>query len=330
MQEEWRVLRRDSEGNDYYSEESDYSDDYSDDGVYYNRDFRYNPDYSSDNFGYSKKPLTTLKKKINEAYKKDFKWQETCSKLNKEGKEYLEEVAYEFGLEYNTQSSKRELCKIISENVMEPLDECEDSNLFGDDLNKLPRWRIIKIKSSHGVKCYDIVDMKKIIESGETRNPYTREELDVRAIQNRIIFLKYFTTKDVFSGDLFTEVRNNPIFSKEEYLNNIIIKLYALFPYMLSPNLITMATDDEVYDMIMYIFDNPTTKSFEGFSRGDINRMTDSTGIQKKILFIETILRLLEGDSDVKTNYIYTAFLFFEKRKRGEDVSDDTFLFSIS
>jgi hypothetical protein len=328
MQE--RVLRRDSEtGNDYYSEESDYSDD----GVGYDSDDILDfPEY------YSEKPLTTLKKKINEAYnRKDFKWQETCSKLNKEGKEYLEEVAYEFGLEYNIQSSKRELCKIISENVMEPLDECEDSNLFGDDLNKLPRWRIIKIKSSNGVKCYDIVDMKKIIESGETRNPYTREELDVRAIKNRIIFLKYFTTKDVFSGDLFTEVRNNPIFSKEEYLNNIIIKLYALFPYMLSPNLITMATDDEVYDMIMYI-----NKGLEGVSRGDINRMADSTGIEKKILFIETILRLVStGDGggtsllpllsvDVKTNYIYTAFLFFEKRKRGEDVSDDNFLFSIS
>jgi hypothetical protein len=276
------------------------------------------------------KILPNLRQQIKDSYlKKEFNWQLICSKLNKEGKNDLLDLA--LGLEINNVSrkkmskmskmSKRELCKIISSEMYDIVESCEDSNLLGDDLNSLPKWRIFKIKG----KCYDIIDLKNILKSGETRNPFTREQLPVVEINKRIFVLEKMLIKgSIEREDLFTSVRDNPIFSQKEYLNQQVVKLFGMFPYMLEPSLIVKANDSEIDFMANKLFTSGSNDILE-VRRNEIKTIKDLKGIGKKIAFVDVLVNTDES----KLVVLYDAFSYFSKRRSGQDLSDDRFLYMI-
>jgi hypothetical protein len=268
--------------------------------------------------------IPNLRQQIKESYKhQEFKWQDICSKLNKEGLKDLIEIGTELGIKSLDKKSKRELCKIISEEMYEIIESCEDSNLLGDDLNKLPKWRIFKIKG----KCYDIIDLKKILRSGETRNPFTREILPVDKINERIYSLEKMSIKGIIeTEDLFTRVRDTPIFSKKEYLNQQVVKLFGMFPYMLDTSLIIKATDSEINFMSGKLFKNSANDILQA-TRNEIEKIEKRKGVEKKIAFVEVLLKT--GVSEEKIVLLYDGFLYFSKRVSGEDLSDDRFLYMI-
>jgi hypothetical protein len=267
--------------------------------------------------------IIRLRNKIKESYKRqEFKWQDICSELNKEGKKELEEVSKELGIKYKGKS-KRELCKLVSEEMFNNEESCEDTNLLGDEMDKLPKWRIYKIKS----KCYDIMEMMKIIEGGETRNPYTREELPIEGIRERYKKLERLSVKgDISSDDLFTNVRDNPIFTKKDYMNKQVVKLFGMFPYMLDIELITKASDLDIESMSNDLFNTESNIVLKA-RRNEISVISGSTGEDKKILFATV---LLNDINDEKINVLYSGFSYFLKKKNGEDLIDDRFLFMIS
>jgi hypothetical protein len=267
--------------------------------------------------------IIRLRNKIKESYKRqEFKWQDICSKLNKEGKKELEEVSKELGIKYKGKS-KRELCKLVSEEMFNNEESCEDTNLLGDEMDKLPKWRIYKIKG----KCYDIMEMMKIIEGGETRNPYTREELPIEGIRERYKKLESLSVKgDISSDDLFTNVRDNPIFTKKDYLNKQVVKLFGMFPYMLDIELITKASDLDIESMSNDLFNTGSNIVLRA-RRNEISVISGSTGEDKKILFVTV---LLNDINEEKIHVLYSGFSYFLKKKNGEDLRDDRFLFMIS
>jgi hypothetical protein len=268
--------------------------------------------------------IPNLRQQIKESYKhQEFKWQDICSKLNKEGLKDLIEIGTELGIKSLDKKSKRELCKIISEEMYDIIESCEDSNLLGDDLNKLPKWRIFKIKG----KCYDIIDLKKILRSGETRNPFTREILPVDKINERISSLEKMSIKGIIeTEDLFTRVRDTPIFSEKEYLNQQVVKFFGMFPYMLDTSLIIKATDSEINFMSGKLFENSANDILQA-TRNEIKKIEKLKGVEKKIAFVEVLLKT--GVSEEKIVLLYDGFLYFSKRVSGEDLSDDRFLYMI-
>jgi hypothetical protein len=253
------------------------------------------------------KRIPNLRQQIKESYKRqEFDWQVICSKLNKEGKKELIEFAKELeiseSLEKNT---KKELCKIISDEMFDIVESCEDSNLLGDDLNKLPKWRIFKISG----KCYDIIDLKKILISGETRNPFTREPLPIEEIKKRIASLEKMSLKgSIDDQDLFTLVRDTPIFSKKDFLNQQIVKLFGMFPYMLDTALILEATDSQIDSMIGELWNNSN----------EISNIEKLKGLEKKIAFMTLLLNIPNLDDKIMT--LYFEFMRFGEIHNGEDV----------
>jgi hypothetical protein len=267
--------------------------------------------------------IPNMRQQIKESYKhQEFKWQDICSKLNKEGLKDLIEIGTELGIKSLDKKSKRELCKIISEEMYNIIESCEDSNLLGDELNELPKWRIFKIKG----KCYDIIDLKKILRSGETRNPFTREILPVDKINERIYSLEKMSIKGIIeTEDLFTRVKDTPIFRKKEYLNQQVVRLFGMFPYMLDTSLIIKANDSEINFMSGKLFKNSANNILQA-TRNEIEKIEKLKGVEKKIAFVEVLLKPV---SEEKFVLLYDGFLYFSKRKSGEELSDDRFLYMI-
>jgi hypothetical protein len=274
----------------------------------------------------TEKVIPNLRQQIKDSYlKKEFNWQLICSKLNKEGRDDLIDLA--LGLEINVSSpdkmSKRELCKIISSEMFDIVESCQDSNLLGVELNELPKWRIFKIKG----KCYDIIDLKKILDSGETRNPFTREELPEDEIMARINKIESMSIKgsiDAIGDNLFTRVKETPIFSQKEYLNQRVVKLFGIFPYMLEPSLIVKANDSEIDFMAEKLFRSEANEVLQ-VSSNEIKTIEELKGIGKKIAFVDVLINTDES----KLVVLYDAFSYFSKRKSGQDLSDDRFLYMI-
>jgi hypothetical protein len=272
----------------------------------------------------TEKVIPNLRQQIKDSYlKKEFNWQLICSKLNKEGRDDLIDLA--LGLEINSpdKMSKRELCKIISSEMFDIVESCQDSNLLGDELNELPKWRIFKIKG----KCYDIIDLKKILDSGETRNPFTREELPEDEIMARINKIESMSIKgsiDAIGDNLFTRVKETPIFSQKEYLNQRVVKLFGIFPYMLEPSLIVKANDSEIDFMAEKLFRSEANEVLQ-VSSNEIKTIEELKGIGKKIAFVDVLINTDES----KLVVLYDAFSYFSKRKSGQDLSDDRFLYMI-
>jgi hypothetical protein len=269
-------------------------------------------------FNIKKRRLPLLRKSIKESFnKKEFVWQEVCSQLNKEGTEYLKKIANELLIVDVEGKNKRELCKLISNEMMDAVESCEDTNLLGDELNKLPGWRIYKIKS----KCYDILDLKEILDTGETRNPFTREQLPVEDIKQRIkLLINIKGTLD--RKNFLKDVKESQIFSKETYLLNQIVKLYSNFPYMLEPTLISLATDSQIDQMTEDLFQTDANDVFK-VTRQEILNIRGGKGVEKKIKFTELLLRVSESDDN--NVLLYLAFLYFSKIKKGQDTTDDQF-----
>jgi ankyrin repeat protein len=254
-----------------------------------------------------------LKNAIN---RREFKWQDICSKLNKEGKEKLKNYGISLGLDIKDKN-KRELCYIISEEMLSLEETCEDSNLSGDSLNELPKWRIYKIKG----KCYDILDLKQILDSGETRNPYTREPLPVDDIKDRLNILIKLSIKYRLESETFIErVKINPLVD----VNQLVIRLFGEFPYMIDPSIITKATDSEIDEFAKELFIGKANKMFR-VKKETSSKIFEASGNEKKRIFIELLLNLKEN-----RQLIYFAFSYFDKKNKREHINDELYLSMIN
>jgi ankyrin repeat protein len=266
------------------------------------------------------RPVYELSENLKNSIKRrEFKWQDICSRLNKEGKESLKNYGKLLGLDVNDKS-KRELCKLISEEMLLLDGTCEDSNLSGDSLIELPKWRIFKIKG----KCYDILDLKEILDSGETRNPYTREDLPVGDIKARLNMLTNLSIRNRLESETFIErVKINPLVD----VNQLVIRLFGTFPYMIDPSIITKATDSEIDELSLELFIGKANNMFRVKTETS-SKILEASGNKKKRLFIELLLKLKENSQLFQL--IYFAFSYFDKKKKGENVKDDLYLSMIN
>lgn len=272
--------------------------------------------------------LYKLKSEIKKSVdKKQFIWQELCSQLNQEGKETLFGFAKLLDIPVNKDLvTKRQLCLLLSEKMYDSVTDCQDDNLSGDPLNELPGWRIFKIDG----KCRDIYDLDKLLKSGETRDPYTRQELPIASIKARIDILeKLSKTNKIASETLFDRVLQNPIFSSDQYLLNRIGVLFSDFPYSIDPEIITKATNQEMNIMISKLFETFANEILK-VSSGTVNELKRLEGIKKKILFVDTLIPLVTLVDGVSI-LLYNAFVSFSrKRKSTSDQGEDLFEMMIS
>jgi ankyrin repeat protein len=256
----------------------------------------------------------------NAIRKLDFKWQDICYKLDKEGKEDLEGMAKELGLDYRNKT-KRELCKLISEDMLSIVESCEDENLSGESLNGLPKWRIFKIKNNNKVEvCYDILDLKQILDSGETRNPYTREKLPIDDINDRVGRLTSLSMRNRLESETFIErVKINPLVD----VNQLVVSLFAKFPYMIDPSIIIDASDSDIEKISQELFRGKANNIFK-VEKNRVSKITETSGNKKKRLFINLLLEL--GKDYDLFKLIYFAFSYFDKEKKGEDLRNEMYL----
>jgi hypothetical protein len=265
-------------------------------------------------------PVKELSENLKNAIKRrEFKWQDICSQLNKEGKEKLKKHGILLGLDVNDKS-KRDLCKIISEEMLLLDETCDNFNLSGDSLNELPKWRIFKIKGT----CYDILDLKEILDSGETRNPYTREDLPVGDIKGRLKMMTNLSIRNRLESETFIErVKINPLVD----VNQLVIRLFGKFPYMIDPSIITNATDSEIDELSRELFIGKANNMFRVTTETS-SKILEASGNKKKRLFIELLLKLKENRQLFQL--IYFAFSYFDKKNKGYNVKDELYLSMIN
>jgi hypothetical protein len=166
------------------------------------------------------------------------------------------------------------------------------------------------------------MDLKKIIESGDTRNPYTREQLPVDEIKSRLDILSKLTNTYYKQDTLFKRVLDNPIFSLEQYFFQRINILFSKFPYPIDPLIIKDATDKEIDYMISKLFETSANVllKIDGNTIFELKRLSSTN---KKLVFVDT---LIKSNSNEENNLLlYTAFVSFLKRKRNILDRDDMF-----
>jgi ankyrin repeat protein len=260
---------------------------------------------------YYKRLLTSGVKKS--FIKPSFIWEKWCKKLGKKDQEHLVEFARELSLD--STGTKRELCSRISREFYNVVDGCKDYNLSGDSLQDLPKWRIYKID---GI-CFDILDLEGIIKTGETRNPYTREEMPVDDIKETIEKLRKLSSLGSLKEEnLLTRVKEMPIFSLKAHLNSKTSKLFESFPYSLDTRLVTAISEQDwktLYNLfynIRYILELSISKE-----------LTQEPLDALKLKLIESLLAV--GESSEKVLIIYQTFVHFNKIQNGESTEDSLY-----
>lgn len=252
--------------------------------------------------------------------KRQFKWQKVCSTMGEKDISELVETASALGLPHSA-LSKRQLCASIADHMYKSDETCKDTNLLGEDLTSLPQWRIFKID---GV-CFDILDLSQILASGETRNPFTRQELPVQDIKDRLATLQGMSIKSLESETLLTRVAESQIYSPAQHLKSLVVKLFQSFPYMLDTKIILDATDDQVDVMISKLFETDANLILRVSNR-IVDAMKSAVGIDKKIQFVTV---LLSEPTDEKKVLLYDAFVYFSKLRDNQSVDQDTFMYMI-
>lgn len=256
----------------------------------------------------------------NSLEKRQFKWQQVCSTMGQQDITQLVETATQLGLPHSG-LSKRQLCASIADHMYKSDNTCNDTNLLGEDLTALPQWRIFKIDG----RCFDLLDLSQILSSGETRNPFTRQELPIQDIKNRIALLQTLSIKSLESETLFTRVSESQIFSPLQHLKSLVVKLFESFPYMLDTKLILDATESEMDMMITKLFETDANLILSVSNR-IVTAMKSAVGIDKKIQFVTV---LLSEPTDEKKVLLYDAFVYFSKLRANQSVDDDTFMYMI-
>jgi ankyrin repeat protein len=256
--------------------------------------------------------LHKLKLEIKKSMdKKQFVWQDLCSQLNQEGTDILIGFSELLEIPIEKGVTKRQVCLLLSRKMYDSVIDCQDDNLLGDSLNTLPGWRILKING----KCWDILDLQQILKSGETRDPYTRQELPIAFINDRLNILEKLSKKPVGQDEtLFDKITQNPIYTSDQLLLRNIGILFRNFPYSITPTVITNATDSGIDNMISKLFETSANNILQ-VSPNVVRELKKRVGKDKKLFLVNVLTPLVDNDNI--NILLYNAFIsFFLKRKR--------------
>ena len=168
--------------------------------------------------------------------KKIFKWQEICASLGDEKIQELKEIGKLYKIDTEGKN-KREICmelaKKLEKKMKIDISDCNnDSSILGDSITDIYKPFLIKIKDNEKIYCFNILELKESINKGETRNPYTRNELPVDIINKKYEKLKKLTIPSKFTlTNIIEQIKNTPILTKEVLQRQKIIDLFSKMHY---------------------------------------------------------------------------------------------------
>jgi ankyrin repeat protein len=163
-----------------------------------------------------------------------FKWQNLCSQLGNNNISELREIAklHEIKIKGHT---KREICKELSMKTEKLLKTntgmCENqSSILGDEVSDILGPLLFKFKENGRFYCFNIIELYQLIKSGDTRNPFTRNQLPVEKIKSQYKYLQQILNSNALElVDTIDQIRNSPIFNKQQLqlhnLTGILSKL---------------------------------------------------------------------------------------------------------
>jgi hypothetical protein len=264
-------------------------------------------DYMLEKLGITK-TLKLLKRGIHESrFKnktKEFDWENVCSNMesisNHELKystnsniETLRKVARLFNINFNDNTSKKELCNALNQTFYHNLPrECnnlsDQTNFTGDLLISLPSYRIVRFRK----RCYDIMDLYELSKrkKDEYNVPMTSEELlYIKDIIDKYNSIR--TPKRLTGPSLYENVLENPIFSSRQYLNQQIQELFSFIPYPPDISVITESTDKRINRMLL------SANGIYGklLTSADVSKIKNLKGTDKKLALVFALRSNLES-----------------------------------
>jgi hypothetical protein len=163
-----------------------------------------------------------------------FKWQNLCSQLGNNNISELREIAKLHKIKIKGHT-KREICKELSMKTEKLLKTntgmCENqSSILGDEVSDILGPLLFKFKENGRSYCFNIIELYQLIISGDTRNPFTRNQLPVEKIKSQYKYLQQILNSNALElVDTIEEIRNSPIFNKQQLqlhnLTGILSKL---------------------------------------------------------------------------------------------------------
>lgn len=218
-----------------------------------------------------------------------YKWQKLCSSLGEKDSNEIKNLAFIHGISTNNKS-KREICKLLSdeyEKQIRQTPKCQnETTILGDPISLIPKPLLFAVKEGKYNYCFNIIELIESINSGDTKNPWTRTQLPIVKIQKKMAQLRQILLSDKLSlVNILDEIKNNQIMTKENILRLKVVNLIALLNY--TPNI----------DNIVSMSKTVINKMFKFLNENELMHVYGKKTIEN---LIEESLRLLQIDDKYK------------------------------
>ena len=116
---------------------------------------------------------------------------------------------------------------------------------------------LYNIKENKNTYCFNILELKEQIDKGDTRNPYTRNQLPVEEIISQYNNLKKRLVDDRLElTNILEQIKNTDIMSEENIVSLQVTNLSGLLEYV-THNMIMSLSREQIGVILNYMKENP-------------------------------------------------------------------------
>lgn len=257
----------------------------------------------------------------------EFAWDTICRSFGSAKLADLKQYAARLGID-STNMNKAALCKVLGDvmrnRFLQPeARQCDPADLepFSmENMGSIPAYRRFKI----GTQCFDIFNLKDAIDKGQTKNPFTREQLPVREIEKAYVQLKPFLGKQ---STFLQNVRDTPIMDPRQRLKQSLVNLWTKLNYPPPIESVMNASNAELSaiweNLLSYgLVDDAEQEAFEGAE-------TASDKLKILLNFLDRFSNLAREDTrlvaleDSLTNVLQGRAEANARRRRASEAFDE-------
>lgn len=169
-----------------------------------------------------------------------FKWQNICKNINKDSSNLIK---YAQLRNLNTlNKTNREICKELAIDLEKSLQidisKCQnETGILGDEIKDIYKPFLYKLQEQDKEYCFNILELKKYIDKGQDKNPYTRSKLPIEDINSKYEELKELIEPSKLKlTNIIEDIRNNPIYNHEVMMRQLVVDLFSKMNYTEDPN----------------------------------------------------------------------------------------------
>jgi hypothetical protein len=185
--------------------------------------------------------------KMNDLYK----WQSICKELGNKRLTELRDLAKLEDIETNGKS-KRQLCSELAQKMENEMKQeigvCENlTSILGDDVSSILGPLLFKVKEGKKTFCFNILELNELIDSGKTKNPFTNQPLPIESIRFQMAQLSKKLVKEKMAMvDILQQIRDAPIFNKEQIQKQTLRDIFAKLNYPGDLNVFYKSLESEI------------------------------------------------------------------------------------